>query len=726
MFSIDRPTKRARISESQDSNAADTVPEIDVAAARQANNLRLKSRFEDIFEKYGKDFSSVGDEIDLATGEIIIDNGHIERMKNEQDLGAQAWKYEFDPFGETEDTTDDPNETPNLPDLEHADRNGHAEVEEVHRGNNMSFDEAPPGSFEQSVRPHSENYASFEGSMLHNDVFLYKTPNGSSKKFPTTSPQPVDPLWQTPEIDERLFGSSPAPPSFPTIERSRTASPPDSGSLWALPQTRRAKPLGRKRLKPKPARKSQLLQTPRSSDQVSGSDSDDPLSNSFHPVSTPSKFNTTEGSRINSATISTDRLPATAQKPSKSHDTTDLPTGDESDKDEEAQPVTAQEPSKLIAFSPSPSCDEPDEDGEDGPTIAQEPIESINLSPSSHDRLGKEDVNESANGQEPNKKPDFLSSSQRHLSDNSVEYEQRLDCTVPTSPQDHEQQYSGSSLGLSPSPAKSNIEVSIVANPDREAFVVEHESAPQRSVSPKPAKSSRVTEPYTPNEIRTILTLRVVKKRPFKEVFCSIPGRTAGQLRHWYYVQSADIKKCPPPEIPWTVEDEDLLDAFKSGLDVSWEDLEERFEGRTRNQIQCKWAEICLGDMWEDWKNSDHLPSQRRSGGFRTPPKPRNRSLALNSRSPTKLSQTAESLSPSRTPRTPSSVPAEQREQKDEVSGSDDPLSEAFSTWSGSGLSSIQIDTPPKTRTPRKRHSLLKAAVSPFADRSQRTKQANS
>lgn len=54
---------------------------------RRYNDLRLKDTFEDIFMKYAKDFTDVGDEIDLETGEIVVNNGHISRMRDEQDIG---------------------------------------------------------------------------------------------------------------------------------------------------------------------------------------------------------------------------------------------------------------------------------------------------------------------------------------------------------------------------------------------------------------------------------------------------------------------------------------------------------------------------------------------------------------------------------------------------------------------------------------------------------------
>ena len=64
--------------------------EPDLARNRRANDARLKSRFEHIFAKYGKDFEDVGDEIDLDTGEIVVNNGHLESMRHEVDPGKSV------------------------------------------------------------------------------------------------------------------------------------------------------------------------------------------------------------------------------------------------------------------------------------------------------------------------------------------------------------------------------------------------------------------------------------------------------------------------------------------------------------------------------------------------------------------------------------------------------------------------------------------------------------
>ncbi|KZF26109.1 hypothetical protein L228DRAFT_242515 [Xylona heveae TC161] len=81
---MDRPAKRVRLEEPADDGEIS-----DVEQARVRNDQRLKSAFEAIFEKYSRDFSGVGDEIDLETGEITVNNGHLRDMESEQDMGHE-------------------------------------------------------------------------------------------------------------------------------------------------------------------------------------------------------------------------------------------------------------------------------------------------------------------------------------------------------------------------------------------------------------------------------------------------------------------------------------------------------------------------------------------------------------------------------------------------------------------------------------------------------------
>ena len=78
------PYKRQRLS------SADA----EINARRDRNDSRLKSIFESIFEKYGRDFQGIGDEIDMKTGEVVVDNGHILTMRNERDAGRREFLEE--------------------------------------------------------------------------------------------------------------------------------------------------------------------------------------------------------------------------------------------------------------------------------------------------------------------------------------------------------------------------------------------------------------------------------------------------------------------------------------------------------------------------------------------------------------------------------------------------------------------------------------------------------
>lgn len=77
---MEPPRKKQRHSRSN-------VPDADLQKRRARNDNRLKSIFESIFDKYGKDFNGIGDEIDLRTGEIVVNNGHLLGMTNERDAG---------------------------------------------------------------------------------------------------------------------------------------------------------------------------------------------------------------------------------------------------------------------------------------------------------------------------------------------------------------------------------------------------------------------------------------------------------------------------------------------------------------------------------------------------------------------------------------------------------------------------------------------------------------
>ncbi|OCT51303.1 hypothetical protein CLCR_08290 [Cladophialophora carrionii] len=84
-FAMDEPfRKRPRLSMFPSDDRLDE----DLGGRRKRNDLLLKSRFESIFEKYSHDFSGIGDEIDMNSMTVVVNNGHLQSMENETDPGG--------------------------------------------------------------------------------------------------------------------------------------------------------------------------------------------------------------------------------------------------------------------------------------------------------------------------------------------------------------------------------------------------------------------------------------------------------------------------------------------------------------------------------------------------------------------------------------------------------------------------------------------------------------
>jgi hypothetical protein len=65
-------------------------PAVQLERSRAVATYRLKSSWETIFEKYSKDFTGVGDEIDIKTGEVVVDNGHIRSLNDADDSRSEC------------------------------------------------------------------------------------------------------------------------------------------------------------------------------------------------------------------------------------------------------------------------------------------------------------------------------------------------------------------------------------------------------------------------------------------------------------------------------------------------------------------------------------------------------------------------------------------------------------------------------------------------------------
>lgn len=251
---MEPPRKRQHLS-------LDAPNDVDLQIARARNHQKLKSLFEGIFEKYGKDFGDIGDEIDLQTGEIVVNKGHVQRMEHEDDTGELTGT-------ESEDEGPSHNE------------------QEGNEAWDTSFQKARKALL-NSVNKDLE---------AATDVSLDETLVSRS----------TDPKWQTPEIDAKFW--TPPKKELPkevhqTPRTERPKSPPSAASVWAVRTPGRPRGSTSKKdsaskkqsvpaskqtasVRAKPKRKSPLkLDWNFARIQGDNSDSDDPLQDDSLPSS---------------------------------------------------------------------------------------------------------------------------------------------------------------------------------------------------------------------------------------------------------------------------------------------------------------------------------------------------------------------------------------------------------------------------------------------------------
>ncbi|CAI7597846.1 unnamed protein product [Penicillium pancosmium] len=294
---MEPPTKRPRFSVTSDPPEEEVSDDWDLQTARAQNDMKLKSIFEDIFAKYGQDFTEVGDEIDLETGDIVVDNGHLlgleEEGRNDQ---SQAWhaKEDEDPESENEK---EPVGSPHDPD-------------------NLVFED--PGAHSDDLfkftRPKSKGLIPDEGhsyprasalTSTSDNPQAWQVPEELDAKPPPEELGPIDPVWKVPELPrcfltprtETRFAKVPFTPRLPTVDRK--SSPPGSRSLWSVPRQRRPRTEGKPRATPSKARpraKRKYHSSPVALEALDwsfadiaeeGDESDDPLQE-YQPSPTPS------------------------------------------------------------------------------------------------------------------------------------------------------------------------------------------------------------------------------------------------------------------------------------------------------------------------------------------------------------------------------------------------------------------------------------------------------
>ncbi|KAF9894369.1 hypothetical protein FE257_007872 [Aspergillus nanangensis] len=342
---MESPTKRPRLDYTSEPNHSEPedyaeleedLDDIGLEQARAQNDLRLKSIFEGIFEKYGKDFTEIGDEIDLNTGDIVVNNGHVFTMDEEDDTGEKEELCIFDddlpasPTGKASGFT-----VKSLTDFMEAETGGDMPGYEdtvpqnepitspLQTGLNLTNSWAEPENEATNLDSDADDDDDLSSMDLVMGVPLNvqndaKQPNGPRQKEDTGKPVtekakpaaetpaqskndpfggpslPVESLWRAPEIDMPFSTptiSKPAPIS--SIKSIRPASPPGSGSLWALPKRTTGGARSRSVKKPRASSEkkkhhsSPVVYDWSFAETRDGSESDDPLLEDHQPSPTP-------------------------------------------------------------------------------------------------------------------------------------------------------------------------------------------------------------------------------------------------------------------------------------------------------------------------------------------------------------------------------------------------------------------------------------------------------
>jgi hypothetical protein len=245
--------------EEEDEDVEQADPDVQLEQTRAQLDLKLKSKFEAIFEKYGRDFTDIGDEIDLVTGEIVVDNGHLLEMEDERDDGTGRLSlleaFTLEPDGVSTETEDDESDEVHeshvkLEDMEEDDMilfqtsgvpSGRPETPQPRSGLVRDLlpgkheDDETVAALKTSYPSESEILAQF-GQELGPKIARYVSQQRAQDD------SAIEPVWQTPGLPLATPGKRPILKSIllrPDSDRS--SSPKGSSSVWA-PKMPRGRP----------------------------------------------------------------------------------------------------------------------------------------------------------------------------------------------------------------------------------------------------------------------------------------------------------------------------------------------------------------------------------------------------------------------------------------------------------------------------------------------------
>lgn len=211
---MEPPTKRQKTGRSQNDTDEDDElslgpdelnqrrdPAYRLQQLRDKAANKLKSSFESIFAKYERDFEGVADEIDLRTGEVVVDNGHLKSLRGCEFGGGRKKHEDEHPSDQASQVT----EKPSSPEVE---------VEAIPKDPwQIPGQTWQPTGMGMGMRGPPQL-----SSMLGSQPFISLPSFSPSITEPRMS---LDPTWQTPELPQSAFlRSSDQSPATRTVVRS--------------------------------------------------------------------------------------------------------------------------------------------------------------------------------------------------------------------------------------------------------------------------------------------------------------------------------------------------------------------------------------------------------------------------------------------------------------------------------------------------------------------------
>ncbi|KAM0383495.1 hypothetical protein HYE67_008616 [Fusarium culmorum] len=247
-------------------------PDIQLALKRVNANQKLHATMAHIIEKYSRDFEGIGDEIDMATGEIVVNNGHLRNMRDEGDVEGLWVEGESnidedegilledltDEYSDNEEQANEIHHSQTDNENSQASSTKESDTETHRQDQNVIIDEASNNvsniASSQNDAPHDETTVLPPGlpqddSQLSPPSFGPGPPPGFGIPHPTFGPWGMMPgfpmqAWGRDDIPPYFN----MPPSMPgpwfTGGRYDTASNNGQASIWGRKWTRKTKRAG--------------------------------------------------------------------------------------------------------------------------------------------------------------------------------------------------------------------------------------------------------------------------------------------------------------------------------------------------------------------------------------------------------------------------------------------------------------------------------------------------